>query len=117
MAVAGGGGHDLITVSPVLEAAGGLRVAPVRLVNMLNAGGAILEAAFQEEERDGRPRAVLSLRVRGRGELLVHASSPPVAVVVAGEARPWSWDEAQRAARFDVEDVGGVLEAWVQVAF
>lgn len=47
LSVPGGGGHDLLTVSPVLEAclAGSqMGVAPIGLINMLNAGGAVLKA-------------------------------------------------------------------------
>lgn len=41
----GGGGHDLLTVSPLLEsAASGATVAALGLVNMLNVGGAVLAA-------------------------------------------------------------------------
>ena len=58
--VRGGGGHDLLTVSPLLESAAcGLAVAPIGLVNMMNAGGAVLSAELEGEwewewERLGR---------------------------------------------------------------
>lgn len=39
--VAGGGGCDILAVSPVLEAVG-VRVAPIGLPAMLNCGGAVL---------------------------------------------------------------------------
>lgn len=40
-----GTGHDLLAVSPVLEAAAcGVAAAPIGLTNMLNAGGAVLAA-------------------------------------------------------------------------
>lgn len=43
--MAGGGGCDMVTVSPVLEA-GGIQVAPVGLTDMLNAGGAVLSCSL-----------------------------------------------------------------------
>lgn len=63
----GGGGHDLLTISPVLQtscfkhgrgdgnpeeggaAAVGVAVAPIGLVNMMNAGGAVLGAELAGE--------------------------------------------------------------------
>lgn len=41
ISVAGGGGSDVVTLSPVAQA-GGIMLAPVGLVGMLNAGGAVL---------------------------------------------------------------------------
>lgn len=41
----GGGGSDLVTLSPLL-AAGGVSVAPIGLVSMLNAGGAVLSCTL-----------------------------------------------------------------------
>ena len=48
--VRGGGGHDLLTVSPLLESAAcGVAVAPIGLTNMMNAGGAVLRAELEGE--------------------------------------------------------------------
>ena len=41
ISVAGGGGSDLVTLSPVAQA-GGILLAPIGLVGMLNSGGAVL---------------------------------------------------------------------------
>lgn len=41
ISVAGCGGCDVVTLSPVVEA-GGVQFAPIGLVDMLNAGGAVL---------------------------------------------------------------------------
>lgn len=43
--LAGGGGSDVVTLSPVAEA-GGVLFAPIGLTNMLNAGGAVLRSGF-----------------------------------------------------------------------
>lgn len=43
--LAGGGGSDVVTISPVHEAAG-VRLAPIGLVGMLNAGGAVLSCSL-----------------------------------------------------------------------
>lgn len=64
LTVRGGGGHDLLTISPVLQsrafkrggssrscdATAGVAVAPIGLVNMMNAGGAVLAAEFVGED-------------------------------------------------------------------
>lgn len=42
--LAGGGGSDIVTLSPVTEA-GGVLFAPMGLTDMLNAGGAVLRSA------------------------------------------------------------------------
>lgn len=45
--VAGAGGHDLITIMPVLERRG-VAVSPVGLPLMLNCGGAVLSCQLGE---------------------------------------------------------------------
>ncbi len=46
--VAGGGGHDLVTLAPIIQC-GEAEAAALGLVNMMNAGGAVREFALQEE--------------------------------------------------------------------
>ena len=54
LSVRGGGGHDLLTVSPLLESgACGVAVAPIGLVSMMNAGGAVLSAELEGEREEG----------------------------------------------------------------
>lgn len=90
----GGGGHDLITLSPLLEACisvtGGsgsgskrLALAPIGLVNMLNAGGAVLACTLGAERGGG---VWARIAARGCGSFLAYASSPPSAVEVDGAA-------------------------------
>ncbi len=64
LTVRGGGGHDLLTISPVLQsrafkrggssrssdATAGVAVAPIGLVNMMNAGGAVLAVELVGED-------------------------------------------------------------------
>jgi hypothetical protein len=77
LSVRGGGGHDLLTVSPVLElgggsdgeraACGGSRpqgVAPIGLVNMMNGGGAVLAAELVAAGEGLQQRAVTVLQTR-----------------------------------------------------
>ncbi|PRW56188.1 raffinose synthase [Chlorella sorokiniana] len=109
--VRGGGGHDLLTISPVLESeACGAAAAPIGLCNMLNAGGAVLEAEMAEEGTNGTRRATLRLTLRGAGLFLCYASRRPAAVLLDGApAEGVEWDERRGALWFNVpwrEDVG-----------
>lgn len=104
----GGGGHDVFVISPVFELQDGARAAPIGLVGMLNAGGAVLRAAVVAGG------ASLALDVRGCGEFLVYASRRPEKVVVGGAAVEFSYDEGQGAVVFTVpppvqEGAGEVL--------
>ena len=50
LTVRGGGGHDLLTISPVLESADRqVAVAPIGLVTLMNSGGAVLSAELAGE--------------------------------------------------------------------
>lgn len=67
LSVRGSGGHDLLTLSPVLALGGSepaahgsgrpLEVAPIGLVNMMNAGGAVLAAELAQAGRALPPLA------------------------------------------------------------
>jgi raffinose synthase len=85
--VAGGGGCDLITVSPIARA-GGVLFAPVGLVDMLNCGGAVLASALEEggAGAGAGAGAAAALRVKGGGQFLAFASHRPAAVEVGGAA-------------------------------
>jgi raffinose synthase len=112
--VAGGGGHDVVTISPVQEAAGVL-FAPIGLVGMLNAGGAVLSSAFAPAEGGGGDGdggnggvPVAALRVRGAGAFVAYASHRPTRVAVAGVDVPFEYDAAQVLLRFELpaEELG-----------
>ena len=109
--VAGGGGHDVVTVAPVQEAAGVL-FAPIGLVDMLNAGGAVLASAFAPAEGGNNGgdgcAPVAALRVRGAGAFACYASHRPARVAVAGADAPFEYDAAQGLLRFELpaEELG-----------
>jgi hypothetical protein len=50
--VAGSGGHDIVTITPVARCSE-VEVAPVGLINMLNAGGSVREFRLYEERGAG----------------------------------------------------------------
>ncbi|KAK4488514.1 hypothetical protein RD792_004278 [Penstemon davidsonii] len=67
---------ELITISPVKTLANDLRFAPIGLVNMLNAGGAIQSLEYNATS--------VQIGVKGAGEMRVFASKTPVACLVNG---------------------------------
>ena len=87
--VAGGGGSDVVCLSPVASA-GGVAFAPLGLPAMLNAGGAVLGCALAGGHSDDgfevQP-ARATLVLRGAGGVLCYASHRPVSVAVAGQVR------------------------------
>jgi len=98
----GNGGFDLFVVSPVCEvlAAGDVRkiiqVAPIGLINMMNAGGAILR-----EELVGK--SAFAMEVRGWGQFLVYVSGQtPLKVVVGEKAVEFEYSEEACELRFEV---------------
>lgn len=70
---------ELVIVSPVTVLAGkSVHFAPIGLVNMLNAGGAILTLTYDELKRSVR------MEVKGSGEMRVFASEEPQACNING---------------------------------
>jgi hypothetical protein len=107
------GGFDLLAVAPV-RAAGGVVAAPVGLVNMLNAGGAVEEWALGAGARGGG--ATARLLVRSGGEFLMHASAAPARVLVRGAAAEFEYAAGTGALTFALPAEGG-MKAEVEVAF
>jgi raffinose synthase len=101
----GNGGFDLFVVSPVCEVLvpgkdgdGGqnIQVAPIGLINMMNAGGAILS-----EELVGKSE--FAMEVRGWGQFLVYVSGKaPLKVVVGEKAVGFEYSEETCELRFEV---------------
>lgn len=79
LSLAGGGGHDIITVSPV-AVIGDLEVSPVGLANMFNAGGAVQSFEMAPEGRS----IVVTLLVHGQGPFLLYSNRQPLRVSVDG---------------------------------
>ncbi|GAB4822550.1 hypothetical protein N2152v2_009596 [Parachlorella kessleri] len=97
LSVPGGGGHDLVTLAPITQL-GEVEVAPVGLVNMFNAGGAVREFAVKESGTGYLGR----LKIHGCGRFLLWASQPPKDVTVEGTAVPVEYDPASQSAVFEV---------------
>ncbi|KAK9278327.1 hypothetical protein L1049_027892 [Liquidambar formosana] len=79
---------ELLTVSPVMVLPSkSVQFAPIGLVNMLNAGGAIQSLVSNDDENSVR------IEVRGSGEMRVFASEKPVACRIDGVGVKFSYDD------------------------
>ncbi|PPD70689.1 hypothetical protein GOBAR_DD32434 [Gossypium barbadense] len=79
---------ELVIVSPVTVLAGkSVHFAPIGLVNMLNAGGAILTLTYDELKRSAK------MEVKGSGEMRVFASEEPKACNINGNDVGFLYEE------------------------
>jgi raffinose synthase len=113
--LAGGGGCDLVTISPIITVYGRLdddvTIAPIGLVNMFNAGGAVLSI---NQNNDGEVKMMLT----GSGRMLMYASKHPVAVIIDDvEVMDYVFDEDECSLMFDLGHREGVTERVCVVKF
>lgn len=109
----GGGGCDLVTISPIITVPGCLdvRIAPVGLVNMFNAGGAVL---CINNDSSGEVKMMLT----GSGRMLMYASKRPVAVIIDDiEVMDYVFDKDEYSLMFDLGHKEGVIERVCVVKF
>lgn len=79
---------ELITVSPVTALAGkSVHFAPIGLVNMLNAGGAIQSLAYNDLEH------TVQIGVKGAGEMRVFASEKPTTCKIDGKNVEFEYED------------------------
>ncbi|KAL6221655.1 hypothetical protein ACLB2K_005051 [Fragaria x ananassa] len=78
--------HEIFTVSPMKVLAPGVSFAPLGLVNMYNAGGAIEELRYEER--------LVSMEVRGCGKFGVYSSNKPSSCFVETNEVDFSYDSA-----------------------
>jgi len=101
--VAPNGGCDIITLCPVVNAGGDSDVlfAPVGLVNMLNAGGAVMRCDFSSSSSSSPS---ISMKIRGVGQFLAFASHRPISVEFDGKNVEFEYEEAGSALRFTIDE-------------
>lgn len=81
-------------------------VAPIGLINMLNAGGSLSFFQIGASTRD-EASLIARIGVRGSGTLLAYASAKPRAVAVNGVETGFGWDGTQGALRVEVPESEG----------
>ncbi|KAF7806428.1 putative galactinol--sucrose galactosyltransferase 6 [Senna tora] len=80
--------HDVFTVAPVKALGGGISFAPIGLVEMFNAGGAIEGVVYESEELGG----VVRMEVKGCGKLGAYSSARPRRCLVGSEVVDFGYD-------------------------
>ncbi|KAL4534616.1 hypothetical protein Ndes2526A_g05500 [Nannochloris sp. 'desiccata'] len=108
--VAPNGGCDVITICPVVSPDGGsdldgsdVLFAPVGLVNMLNAGGAVM-SCDDSSSCSSSSSLSISMKIRGVGQFLAFASHRPVSVEFDGKNVEFEYEEARSALRFIINE-------------
>lgn len=91
-------------------------MAAIGLVNMLNAGGAVLEASGSPGSSGGGGGGGLSASLRGAGRMLLYASARPVRVALDGADVAFEYQQGEGAVRFDVPATAG-LRTQLRVEF
>ncbi|KAJ0959776.1 hypothetical protein J5N97_000534 [Dioscorea zingiberensis] len=79
--------HEIFTVSPIRVLAPGVRFAPLGLVDMYNAGGAIEDLRYEQQR-------LVSMEVKGCGKFGVYSSEKPRRCCVGTHEIDFSYDSA-----------------------
>eukprot|EP00884_Botryococcus_braunii_P019916 jgi/Botrbrau1/6608/Bobra.0189s0035.1 len=115
----GQGESDLLTFMPLVEE-GTLRFAPIGLINMLNAGGAVLSSSIGDSTStaEGKSRGtLLNVKVRGSGHFAAFSSVVPSSVKVNGSMAEFHYASADQMCTLDIprlddEDVTSLVFAY-----
>eukprot|EP00252_Welwitschia_mirabilis_P009525 TRINITY_DN2216_c0_g1_i2.p1 TRINITY_DN2216_c0_g1~~TRINITY_DN2216_c0_g1_i2.p1 ORF type:complete len:433 (-),score=29.33 TRINITY_DN2216_c0_g1_i2:452-1750(-) len=93
--------YELYTVCPVMEIASKIHFAPIGLLNMFNAGGAIEEWHVSTTHSDPL-RAQIMMSVRGCGTLGAYATEQPSKCLVDSNETPFSYDAQSGLVKIEV---------------
>jgi raffinose synthase len=105
----GNGGCDLFVVSPLRNLQDDVEVAPIGLVNYLNAGGAIRSCHENQSS--------MTFAVKGVGEFWVYTSVAPKSIEVDGRPRHPLYDEARRVVVVHLEAKDDVCDHMVALIY
>ena len=94
---------DILVVAPVQQL-GSTAFAAVGLVNMLNAGGAVLSCRLQLPSSGSSCGPQATAEIRGTGELLALCSRRPVSLRLNGREVQFDWEAASQALRVAVPE-------------
>ena len=107
------GKSDIVTVAPVLSVAVGFKVACVGLVNMLNAGGAVMDVKLGTA-RSGSVQC--EVVVKGCGQLLLYATSAPSHVTSSDRVLEFEYAEKRKRLLIDLPEASE-LQTTILVEF
>lgn len=106
---------DILVVAPVQQL-GSTAFAAVGLVNMLNAGGAVLSCRLQLPSNGSSCGPQATAEIWGAGELLALSSRRPVSLRLNGREVQFDWEAASQALRVAVPEAPQ-LRTTVTVSF
>ena len=94
---------DILVVAPV-QRLGSTAFAAVGLVNMLNAGGAVLSCQLQLLSSGSSCGPQATAEIWGTGELLALSSRRPVRLKLNGREVQFDWEASSQALRVAVPE-------------
>ncbi|XP_019184720.1 PREDICTED: probable galactinol--sucrose galactosyltransferase 6 isoform X2 [Ipomoea nil] len=107
--------HDIFTITPIKVLAPGFSFAPLGLVDMFNAGGAIeglkyeTKAGFQGEDKiknsSTEPVGVVSIEVRGCGRFGAYSSAKPRKCRLGGNVVDFTYDLDSGLVTLNLDDM------------
>ena len=109
------GKSDVVTVAPIFGIGTSVQWACIGLVNMLNAGGSVLEVKVSDGQGN-RKGTFCQVLIKGCGELVMYASSPPADATGNGAGLRHNYSLEQKKLVIEVPETAD-LETTVQVRF
>ncbi|PIM99677.1 Galactinol--sucrose galactosyltransferase [Handroanthus impetiginosus] len=95
--------HEIFTITPVKILASGISFAPIGLMDMFNAGGAIEELKYDLEESEAV--AVVSMEVKGCGRFGAYSTTKPRKCTVGSSVVEFEYDSASGLVTFNLEEM------------
>ncbi|CAH9076162.1 unnamed protein product [Cuscuta epithymum] len=107
--------HEIFTITPIKEMAHGLRFAPLGLIDMFNAGGAIEELKY--EVKSGAEMGVVTVDVKGCGRFGAYSSAKPRSCRVGGNVTGFEYDSDSGLVTLNLNDMPPERERVHHVVF
>ncbi|PIN09995.1 Galactinol--sucrose galactosyltransferase [Handroanthus impetiginosus] len=95
--------HEIFTITPVKILASGISFAPIGLIDMFNAGGAI--EGLKYDLKESEVVAVVSMEVKGCGRFGAYSSTKPRKCTVGSSAVEFEYDSASGLVTLNLEEM------------
>lgn len=86
--------YELYTITPIKNLATNISFAPLGLIDMFNAGGAIKTLVYDIREEAGLATPTVNIRVHGCGRFGAYSSKRPTKCLVGSSVTEFSFDSA-----------------------
>ncbi|CAH9107098.1 unnamed protein product [Cuscuta europaea] len=107
--------HEIFTITPIKELVHGLRFAPLGLIDMFNAGGAIEELKY--EMKSGAEMGVVTVDVKGCGRFGAYSSAKPRSCRVGGNVTGFEYDSDSTLVTLNLNNMPPECEGVHHVVF